>query len=72
MSTVQSSTLEIVSPRSGAALSSPLVLVCVRYEGVTERSALVKDLAADGRARAGSDCAGCPFIAGCPQFRSAS
>jgi hypothetical protein len=37
---------------------------------IAERSALVKELAADGRARAGADCAGCPFIAGCPQFRS--
>ena len=37
---------------------------------ITERSALLKELAADGRAKAGSDCAGCPFIAGCPQFRS--
>jgi hypothetical protein len=39
---------------------------------ITERTARVKELAADGRARAGADCAGCPFIAGCPQFRSAS
>jgi hypothetical protein len=37
---------------------------------ITERSALVKELAADGRARAGADCASCPFIAGCEQFRS--
>ena len=40
------------------------------FTWITERSALVKELAADGRARAGSDCAGCPFIAGCEQFRS--
>jgi hypothetical protein len=37
---------------------------------ITERTAIVKALAADGRARAGSDCAGCPFIAGCDEFRS--
>ncbi len=37
---------------------------------ITERSAIVKELAADGRAHAGADCAGCPFIAGCDQFRS--
>jgi hypothetical protein len=37
---------------------------------IGERTARVKELAADGRARAGADCAGCPFVAGCPQFRS--
>ena len=30
--------------------------------------ALVKQLAADGRTMAGSDCSGCPFIAGCDRF----
>ena len=37
---------------------------------INERVELVKSLAADGRARAGADCSGCPFIAGCDQFRS--
>jgi hypothetical protein len=37
---------------------------------ITERVHLVQELAADGRARAGADCSGCPFIAGCDQFRS--
>ncbi len=37
---------------------------------ISERTARVKELAADGRANKGADCAGCPFIAGCPQFRS--
>jgi hypothetical protein len=37
---------------------------------ITERVALVQQLAIDGRARAGADCMGCPFIAGCDQFRS--
>jgi len=36
---------------------------------ISERARRVKELAADGRARAGADCAGCPFIAGCEQFR---
>jgi hypothetical protein len=36
---------------------------------INERVELVKALAADGRARAGADCSGCPFIAGCDQFR---
>jgi hypothetical protein len=36
---------------------------------INVRTARVKELAADGRARAGADCAGCPFIAGCEQFR---
>ncbi len=36
---------------------------------ITERVAVVQALAADGRSRAGADCAGCPFIAGCDQFR---
>jgi hypothetical protein len=36
---------------------------------INERTARVKELAADGRPRAGADCAGCPFIAGCPEFR---
>ncbi len=39
---------------------------------INERVAIVQQLAADGRSRAGADCAGCPFIAGCDQFRSAS
>jgi hypothetical protein len=38
-------------------------------EWINERVAIVKQLAADGRSRAGSDCSGCPFIAGCDQFR---
>jgi hypothetical protein len=29
----------------------------------------VKELAADGRPQVGSDCSGCPFIAGCDKFR---
>jgi len=37
-------------------------------EWISERVALVQDLAADGRARAGADCSGCPFIAGCDQY----
>ena len=37
---------------------------------ITERVELVQELAADGRARAGADCSGCPFIAGCDQFRT--
>jgi hypothetical protein len=37
---------------------------------VSERVAIVKQLAADGRSRAGADCGGCPFIAGCDQFRT--
>jgi len=37
---------------------------------ITERIERVKELAADGRARVGSDCSGCPFIAGCDQFRA--
>ena len=37
---------------------------------ITERVELVQELAADGRARAGADCSGCPFIAGCDQFPS--
>jgi hypothetical protein len=36
---------------------------------INERVEVVKTLAADGRARAGADCSGCPFIAGCDQFR---
>ena len=39
-------------------------------EWINERVELVKSLAADGRARAGADCSGCPFIAGCDQFRA--
>ena len=39
---------------------------------ISERAERVKRLAADGRARAGADCAGCPFIAGCPQFGGAA
>jgi hypothetical protein len=39
---------------------------------ISERVERVKQLAADGRARAGADCAGCPFIAGCEQFRGAA
>jgi hypothetical protein len=35
---------------------------------ITQRVELVQQLAADGRSRAGSDCSGCPFIAGCDQF----
>jgi len=35
---------------------------------ITERVQRVQELAADGRARAGSDCSGCPFIAGCDQY----
>jgi hypothetical protein len=35
---------------------------------ITERVELVQQLAADGRSRAGADCMGCPFIAGCDQF----
>ena len=37
---------------------------------IAERVEVVKQLAADGRARAGADCSGCPFIAGCDEFRS--
>ena len=37
---------------------------------ITERVELVQRLAADGRSRAGADCSGCPFIAGCDQFPS--
>jgi len=33
---------------------------------IAPRVVRVLDLAADGRARAGADCLGCPFIAGCP------
>ena len=29
----------------------------------------MKELAADGRTKAGADCSGCPFIAGCDRFR---
>jgi hypothetical protein len=36
---------------------------------IAERVAVVKALAADGRPRAGADCSGCPFIAGCDEFR---
>ena len=39
---------------------------------INERVAVVQQLAADGRSRAGADCSGCPFIAGCDQFRMAS
>jgi hypothetical protein len=39
---------------------------------INERVAIVQELAADGRARAGADCSGCPFIAGCDAFRNAS
>ena len=39
------------------------------FAWINERVELVKSLAADGRARAGSDCSGCAFIAGCDQFR---
>jgi len=35
-------------------------------EFVSMRVARLAELAADGRARAGRDCQGCPFIAGCP------
>jgi hypothetical protein len=35
---------------------------------IIERIELVQQLAADGRSRAGADCMGCPFIAGCDQF----
>ena len=38
-------------------------------EWITERVELVKELAADGRTKAGADCSGCPFIAGCDRFR---
>jgi hypothetical protein len=37
---------------------------------ITDRVELVQQLAADGRSRAGADCSGCPFIAGCDQFPS--
>jgi hypothetical protein len=37
---------------------------------INERVEVVKTLAADGRARAGADCSGCAFIAGCEQFRA--
>lgn len=37
---------------------------------ITERVELVKQLAVDGRTRVGSDCSGCPFIAGCDRFRT--
>jgi hypothetical protein len=36
---------------------------------ITQRVELVKELAADGRTKVGSDCSGCPFIAGCDRFR---
>ena len=36
---------------------------------INERVELVKALAADGRPRAGADCSGCAFIAGCAEFR---
>ncbi len=39
-------------------------------EWISDRTVRVRELAADGRARAGADCAGCPFIAGCEEFRS--
>jgi len=35
---------------------------------IVKRVEVVQQLAADGRARAGADCMGCPFIAGCDQF----
>jgi hypothetical protein len=37
---------------------------------ITERVDLVKTHAADGRTKVGSDCSGCPFIAGCDRFRA--
>jgi hypothetical protein len=37
---------------------------------IIERVELVKELAADGRTQVGSDCSGCPFIAGCDRFRA--
>ncbi len=36
-------------------------------EFVARRVDRLRDLAADGRARAGRDCLGCPFIAGCSE-----
>jgi len=42
------------------------------FAWINERVAVVQALAADGRSRAGADCAGCAFIAGCDQFRMAS
>ena len=37
---------------------------------IAERVEVVRQLAGDGRSRAGADCSGCPFIAGCDQFRA--
>ena len=39
------------------------------HEWITARVELVKELAADGRTKVGSDCSGCPFIAGCDRFQ---
>ena len=36
-------------------------------EWITTRVARLQELAADGRPRAGSDCQGCAFVAGCPR-----
>jgi hypothetical protein len=36
-------------------------------EYVATRVERLRELAGDGRARAGRDCLGCPFIAGCPE-----
>jgi hypothetical protein len=38
-------------------------------EFVATRVERLRVLAADGRARAGRDCLGCPFIAGCPEHK---
>jgi hypothetical protein len=39
-------------------------------EWIDARVTLLFDLAADGRARAGADCQGCAFVAGCPAHAS--
>jgi len=39
-------------------------------EWIASRVAVLQELAADGRARAGSDCQGCAFVAGCPSHRA--
>jgi len=40
------------------------------HDWIATRVELVKQLAADGRTKVGSDCSGCPFIAGCDRFRA--
>ena len=54
--------------RTGDCVATRPDLAAERAEAarwISERVELVKELAADGRARGGADCTGCPFIAGC-------